>query len=104
MSPDTATAPTPRKEGSISSTPADVGSQLRAALRRLAKAVVVVTCKENGSRFAMAATAVSELSMDPPSMLVCVNKTASIFDPLTRVKHFGINILHSSQRAIVTVP
>jgi flavin reductase (DIM6/NTAB) family NADH-FMN oxidoreductase RutF len=74
--------------------------QFRAALRRLAKAVVILTCQRGATRYAMAATAVSELSMDPPSMLVCVNKTASIHEPLTEVDHFTINILHHSHRAI----
>ena len=80
--------------------PGDVATELRTALRRLAKAVVVVTCSQNDTRYAMAATAVSELSMDPPSMLVCVNKTASIHGPLTLASHFAINILHRSQRSI----
>lgn len=79
---------------------ADIRTDFRTALRRLAKAVVVVTCRGDDGRFAMAATAISELSMDPPSLLVCVNKNASIFGSLTRVSHFGISILHSSHRAI----
>ncbi|MDF0541772.1 flavin reductase family protein [Sphingobium sp. H39-3-25] len=42
----------------------------------------------------MAATAVSELSLDPPSMLICVNRTASIHPVLSRGMSFAINILH----------
>ena len=48
----------------------------------------------------MAATAVSELSMAPPSLLVCVNRSASIWDSLCRADHFGVSILHHSQRSI----
>jgi flavin reductase (DIM6/NTAB) family NADH-FMN oxidoreductase RutF len=48
----------------------------------------------------MAATAVSELSMDPPSLLVCVNKNASIYEPLSHAERFGVNILHHSHRRI----
>ena len=55
---------------------------LRHALRRLAKAVVVITSADASARYAMAATAVSELSFEPPSMLVCVNRTASLYPPL----------------------
>jgi flavin reductase (DIM6/NTAB) family NADH-FMN oxidoreductase RutF len=79
---------------------ADADVQLRAALRCLAKAVVVITCGHLDRRYAMAATAVSELSMDPPSLLVCVNRAASIFEPLTHADYFGVCILHSSQRII----
>ncbi|WP_310227704.1 flavin reductase family protein [Sphingobium xenophagum] len=73
---------------------------MRDALRRLAKAVVVITCRYDGKRYAMAATAVSELSLDPPSMLVCVNRHASLFQALASGSDFAINILHSSHAAI----
>lgn len=73
-----------------------VALQLREGLRRLAKAVVVITCSHEGQRYAMAATAVSELSMDPPSLLICVNRTASLYAPLAAGADFCVNILHSS--------
>lgn len=78
----------------------DVGADLRMALRRLAKAVVIVTSRHEGVRHAMAATAVSELSFDPPSMLVCVNQTASMHPALNAGAPFCINILHSSQEPL----
>ena len=74
-----------------------VASMVREGLRRFAKAVVIVTTRQNGVRHAMAATAVSEISMDPPSMLVCVNKTASIHPVLDGGADFCINILHRTQ-------
>lgn len=80
--------------------PALVAASLRKGLRSLAKAVVVITCQHGGQRHAMTATAVSELSMDPPSMLICVNKTASLFEPLTQGADFCINILGAHQADI----
>ncbi|MGD9811524.1 MAG: flavin reductase family protein [Sphingobium sp.] len=77
-----------------------VAEQLKAGLRRLGKAVAVVTTWHDGHRWAMTATAVSELSMDPPSMLVCVNKSASLYLPLTAGANFCINILHADQIAV----
>jgi len=74
--------------------------RMRDALRRLAKAVVVITCEQGGTRFAMAATAVSELSMDPPSLLICVNRTASLYAPLSGGANFAVNILHSSHETV----
>jgi flavin reductase (DIM6/NTAB) family NADH-FMN oxidoreductase RutF len=73
---------------------------LRQGLRRLAKAVVVITCRHGGSRFAMTATAVSELSMEPPSLLICVNRTASLHAPLAAKAGFCVNILHRSHADI----
>jgi flavin reductase (DIM6/NTAB) family NADH-FMN oxidoreductase RutF len=73
---------------------------LKLALRRLAKAVVVITTRHDGVRHAMAATAVSELSMDPPSLLICVNRTASMHPALAAGADFCINILHSAHEEI----
>ncbi len=72
----------------------------REALRRLAKAVVVITTSHGGVRYAMAATAVNELSMDPPSMLACVNRTASIHAPLCAGADFCLNILDLEQEDV----
>lgn len=77
-----------------------VAEQLKKGLRRLGKAVVVITAWHEGRRWAMTATAVSELSMDPPSLLVCVNKSASLHGPLTAGAPFCVNILHADQLAV----
>lgn len=74
--------------------------ELKIALRRLAKAVVVITSMNGGARCVMSATAVSELSFDPPSMLVCVNQTASLFPALHGGAPFAVNILDCSQADI----
>ena len=79
-------------------TPPD--EQLRCALRRLAKAVVVLTSAYAGVRYAMSATAVSEVSLDPPSMLVCVNRSASIFPVLQSGAPFVLNILHHTHAGL----
>lgn len=73
-----------------------ISMQMRGGLRRLAKAVVVITTKKDGQRHAMAATAVSELSMDPPSMLICVNQSASLHPILESGADFCINILDAA--------
>jgi flavin reductase (DIM6/NTAB) family NADH-FMN oxidoreductase RutF len=80
--------------------PIEVQTQLKNALRRLAKAVVVVSCCHEGRRYAMSATAVSEVSIDPPSMLVCIARTASIHAPLAAGVDFCLNILHGSHEEI----
>ncbi len=68
------------------------------AMRRLAKSVSVISCCHEGQRYAMSATAVDSLSTDPPSMLICVNRSASIHLPLTHGADFCVNILAASQR------
>jgi flavin reductase (DIM6/NTAB) family NADH-FMN oxidoreductase RutF len=50
----------------------------------------------------MSATAVCELSLDPPSMIVCVNRSASLYSFLEGGAPFAINILHFSQAALAS--
>lgn len=73
---------------------------LRSALRKLAKAVVVVSAQHNDAPFAMSATAVSEVSLDPPTMLVCVNRRASIHAAIVESGVFCLNILNSAHDEI----
>lgn len=75
----------------------NVVAMMRDGLRRLAKAVVVITTAQGGQRHAMAATAVSELSMNPPSLLICVNRSASLHPVLAGGAPFCVNILHAAQ-------
>lgn len=75
---------------------------LREALRKLAKSVAVITSSHGGIRYAMSATAVCELSFEPCSMLICVNRSASIYAALSAGAPFVINLLHSSQAGIAT--
>jgi flavin reductase (DIM6/NTAB) family NADH-FMN oxidoreductase RutF len=63
------------------------------ALRRLASSVSVVTCRHDARNHAMTATSVSALSMAPPSMLVCVNRSATFHAALSEASEFGINVL-----------
>jgi flavin reductase (DIM6/NTAB) family NADH-FMN oxidoreductase RutF len=79
---------------------AEIAAALRIGLRGLAKAVTVISCCHGSTRYAMTATAVNELSMDPPSMLICVNKSASLFAALADGAHFCINVLQASQADI----
>jgi len=74
--------------------------ELRRALRRLGKAVAVITSQKDGENFAMAATAVCEVSLDPPSMLICVNRSSRLHAVLEDGAPFAINILHHSQQPI----
>jgi flavin reductase (DIM6/NTAB) family NADH-FMN oxidoreductase RutF len=74
-----------------------LAAQTKLALRRLASAVAVVTCRDGETRHAMTATAVSAMSMQPPSMIVCVNRSAGFHAAISRARDFAINILHRRQ-------
>jgi flavin reductase (DIM6/NTAB) family NADH-FMN oxidoreductase RutF len=71
--------------------------QTKLALRRLATSVAVLTCHDGAARHAMTATAVTAMSMQPPSMIVCVNRAAAFHGAISSAASFAINILHRSQ-------
>ncbi len=74
-----------------------LAADLKMAMRGFAQSVVIVsTVGSDGARYAMAATAVTPLSMDPPSMLICVNRTASSHATLESGANFALNILKTS--------
>ncbi len=75
-------------------------AQTKLALRRLASAVAVVTCRDGQTRHAMTATAVNAMSMAPPSMIVCVNRATAFHAAISRARSFAINILHRNQLEI----
>lgn len=74
-----------------------LAAQTKMALRRLASAVAVVSCRDGQARHAMTATAVNAMSMDPPSMIVCVNRATAFHGAISAATRFAINILHRSQ-------
>jgi flavin reductase (DIM6/NTAB) family NADH-FMN oxidoreductase RutF len=74
-----------------------LASQTKLALRRLASSVAVVTCRDGRSRHAMTATAVNAMSMQPLSMIVCVNRSAAFHAAMNRASDFAVNILHRGQ-------
>ena len=78
----------------------EVSQLFRQAMRRFPAAVTVVTALGKDGKCGMTATAVTSLSMDPPSLLVCVNRTASFPTPIEEAEIVGINVLREGQHQI----
>jgi flavin reductase (DIM6/NTAB) family NADH-FMN oxidoreductase RutF len=75
----------------------DLRSQFRAAMRRYPAAVTIVTAADNRRHHGMTATAVTSLSLDPPSLLVCVNRKTLLHDILLSARRFCVNVLGCGQ-------
>jgi flavin reductase (DIM6/NTAB) family NADH-FMN oxidoreductase RutF len=75
----------------------------RSAMRHVAATVYAVTTGRIGERHGILATAVSSLSFQPPSLLVCVNRTASLHEPLACAEVFCVNVLGLGNREIAEV-
>jgi flavin reductase (DIM6/NTAB) family NADH-FMN oxidoreductase RutF len=79
-------------------------SRLREALRKTASSVTIVTSRDaDGLPHGMVASAVIPVSMEPPSMLVAVNRSASIHPVLQRSRRFCVNVMCEGQHALVDV-
>lgn len=75
----------------------------RSAMRRLAATVNIITIRDTDRPMGMTATAVSSLTADPPSILVCVNQSASMHNLLVEAETFCVNILHQDQHDVARV-
>lgn len=70
----------------------------RAAMRQLASGVCLVTHCVGGAPAGMTATAVASLSLDPPTLIVCVNRAASTYAGLALGAAFGVSVLGADHR------
>lgn len=80
-----------------------VNDGFKHAMRRLATTVALVTSGQGENWVGMAATAVVSVCADPPTLLVAVNRTASIHPTLHAEKRFCVNLLSDRHRDLVGV-
>lgn len=70
-------------------------------LGRFPSGVTVVTTKAaDGSDQGMTVSAFCSVSLDPPLVLICIEKTASVHDALTTAKGFVVNVLSAKQEQL----
>ena len=69
----------------------------RWAMRHLVGAVSVITVGRGDDVSGMTVTSVSSLSLDPPSLIVSVNRASSSWPLLREHGAFGVNMLHADQ-------
>lgn len=84
-------------------TSTELQDAFRAAMRRLASGVAVVTTRSPEGPVGFAATSVTSLSFDPLAILFCVNRTASFHNHLAVGRPVCINLLSRQQQAVSAV-
>ena len=74
----------------------------RSVLGRFASGITIVTAIDaDGRDVGMTVSAFSSVSLFPPLVQICVDRSASMFDTLRlHAKGFGVNILGSEQEAL----
>ena len=75
-------------------------ASFRDAMRRLAATVTIVSARADARRHGITATAVTSLSMEPASLLVCINRASSLYPILQAADRFCVNLLTSEQARV----
>ena len=72
----------------------------RDVIGHFASGVTVITTRCEEVNYGLTASAVSSLSLEPPMVLVCINKRTGTPAIISKAKVFAINILREGQEAI----
>jgi flavin reductase (DIM6/NTAB) family NADH-FMN oxidoreductase RutF len=73
----------------------------RSVLGRFATGVTIVTARDAaGGDHGMTVSAFCAVSLDPPLVLVCVDRIASMHDVLMVETHYAVNVLAAGQEAL----
>ncbi|HEY6141454.1 MAG TPA: flavin reductase family protein [Thermoanaerobaculia bacterium] len=75
-------------------------AQFKHALSHFASGVTIVTTEHEGTDYGLTVASFASLSLSPPLVLVCINKSSSSHDPIAKSQKFGVSILGSDQEAI----
>jgi len=71
--------------------------EFRDIIGHFASGVTVITALHDGQPFGTTASAVSSLSLEPPMVLICLNKTSSTCKAIAAAQRFAVNILGEDQ-------
>ena len=69
-------------------------------MRSFAGAVCLLTSAREGRRYGMTATAVCSAAADPPTVLVCVNRSTTTHEAMQHSGVFCVNVLRAEDREL----
>lgn len=72
----------------------------KSVMRQVASPVAIITAAHGGQRAGLTATAVCSVSVDPPTVLVCVNRHANADALITASGAFAISFLSAEQSGL----
>lgn len=78
-----------------------IADAYRGGMRLLAAGVCLITASRDGEQGGMIATAVTSVSAEPPTLLVCVNRSASMFSLIEETGRFCVNVLGKDALTLV---
>ena len=71
--------------------------------RQFVTGVTVVSTMDGDRARGLAVNAYCSISLDPPLVMVCIQRTSSTWPALFRATHLGVNVLGRDQRDVVSV-
>lgn len=72
----------------------------RDGMARLGAAVNIITTDGPAGRAGFTASAVCSVTDTPPTLLVCLNRSASVYDTFVRNTALCVNVLHAEQEQL----
>lgn len=73
----------------------------RSVLGRLASGISVITMPgTDGRDHGITVTALCSVSLEPPLLLACVDRTATVYPHLVAARHFAVNLLARDQEEL----
>ena len=75
-------------------------STFRQVMRRFPTGVMVLTVPDGDGMHAVTVNAVTSVSLDPPLMLVCIEKNARSHELIHSARRFALNILAEKQQML----
>jgi 4-nitrophenol 2-monooxygenase / 4-nitrocatechol 4-monooxygenase, reductase component len=72
-------------------------AQFKLAMSHFASGVTIVTTEQDGKPFGMTVAAFSSLSLHPPLVLVCIEKSVRTHEAIAAAGKFGVSILSDAQ-------
>jgi flavin reductase (DIM6/NTAB) family NADH-FMN oxidoreductase RutF len=72
-------------------------AQFKLAMSHFASGVTVVTTEHEGTLYGMTVASFASLSLNPPLVLICIEKNVKSHDAIADSGRFGVNILSAAQ-------
>ena len=70
----------------------------KSAMRNLAGGVSIISAGRGDARSGLTATSVTSLSLEPPSLLVCIRRASPTLAAIGAHRAFGVNVLSADHR------
>ncbi len=77
-------------------------AEFKLALSHFASGITVVTTEWNGKPYGMTVASFASLSLRPPLVVICIEKSVKTHDAIASAKRFAVNILAADQGEIST--